>query len=186
MVTSTEKEYVLIREILAGKPVSSADRYLVHKRIFKSEEDITKIRKVIQITEKTYEYLLQNIHSGMYEYEIEALIAYQFRLHRGIESFPSIVASGPNACILHYTANNRKIETGDLILIDFGIELDVYGADISRTFVVGEIMSPRQQEIYNAVLDVKRFAETTLKPGITRTNWNKGVKEYMFTVCSGL
>ncbi len=91
----------------------------------------------------------------MYEYEIEAMIAYQFRLHRGIEAFPSIVASGSNACILHYTANNRKIETGDLVLIDFGIEIGGYGADISRTFVVGGIMNSRQQEIYDAVLQVK-------------------------------
>ena len=91
----------------------------------------------------------------MYEYEIEAMIVYQFRLHRGIEAFPSIVASGSNACILQYTANNRKIETGDLVLIDFGIEIGGYGADISRTFVVGGIMNSRQQEIYDAVLQVK-------------------------------
>lgn len=60
----------------------------------------------------------------MYEYEIEAMIAYQFRLHHGVEAFPSIVASGPNACTLHYTANDRQIHDGDLLLIDFGIEIE--------------------------------------------------------------
>lgn len=71
-------------------------------------------------------------------------------------------------------------------MIDFGIELDGYGADISRTFAVGGVMNPRQQQIYDAVLDVKRFAEGTLTPGVTRKNWNIGVKEYMFTVCQKL
>lgn len=71
-------------------------------------------------------------------------------------------------------------------MIDFGIELDGFGADISRTFAVGEIMNSRQQELYDAVLDVKSFAESTLKPGITRKNWNRGVKEYMFAVCQKL
>lgn len=110
VIASTEKEYTLIREILAGKPVSSADRYLVQKRICKSEEDIAKIQKAIQITEKIYDYIRQNTQPDMYEYEIEAMISCQFKLNRGTEAFPSIVASGPNACIIHYTANNRKIE----------------------------------------------------------------------------
>lgn len=60
----------------------------------------------------------------MYEYEIEALIAHGFRRQHGTEAFPSIVASGVNSCTLHYTANTRKIETGDIVLIDFGIELN--------------------------------------------------------------
>jgi Xaa-Pro aminopeptidase len=100
----------------------------------------------------------------MYEYEIEALVAYGFRRYHGTEAFPTIVASGPNACILHYTKNTRQLQEGDLILLDFGMELDGYGADISRTFPVGGIFSPRQQELYNAVLDVKQFAESILKP----------------------
>lgn len=185
-VAATEKEYTLIREILAGKIISSADRHLIQKRIVKSEHDILKIQKAIEVTEKTYNYLIQNVRPGMYEYEIEAMIAYQFRLHHGIEAFPSIVASGPNACTLHYTLNNRQVEAGDLVLLDFGIELDGYGADISRTFVVGGVMNPRQQELYDAVLDVKQFAESTLKPGISRKNWNIGAKEYMFAVCRKL
>lgn len=121
----------------------------------------------------------------MYEYEIEAMIAYGFRRHHGTEAFPTIVASGANSCTLHYTANTRKIETGDIVLIDFGIELDGYGADISRTFSVGGF-SPRQQRIYDAVLDVRDFAERELVPGITRRAWATRVKEYMYEVCKKL
>ena len=72
----------------------------------------------------------------MYEYEIEVLIAHGFRRHHGTEAFPTIVASGINSCTLHYTKNTRRIESDDVVLIDFGIELGGYGADISRTFAV--------------------------------------------------
>lgn len=72
----------------------------------------------------------------MYEYELEAMVAYGFRKCHGVEAFPTIVASGPNSCTLHYTANTRKLKHGDIVLLDFGIELDGYGADISRTFAV--------------------------------------------------
>jgi len=99
----------------------------------------------------------------MYEYEIEALVAYGFRKYHGIEAFPTIVASGPNGCILHYTKNTRKVQKGDLVLLDFGIEIDGYGADISRTFPVDSNFSLRQQEFHDAVVDVKQFAESMLR-----------------------
>ncbi len=185
-VSSTEREYGLLRESLRGKNILDAGNILMNKRCIKSESDITKIRRSIELTEKTYQFLQNNTKTGMYEYEIEAMIAYQFRLYHGTEAFPSIVASGPSACTLHYTANSRQIESGDLILIDFGIELDGYGADISRTFAIDGTMNLRQQELYDAVLDVKHFAEQTLRPGINRKDWNLQVKEYMFRVCQNL
>lgn len=185
-VASTESEYRFLRAILEGKQVSSADRYLIQKRLIKSPEDIEKIKKVIDLTEKTYRYITENVRPGMYEYEIEAMIAYQFRLYRWIEAFPTIVASWLKGCTLHYTALDRQIGEGDLILIDFGIEFDGYGADISRTFPVSGVFTPRQQEIHDAVMEVKHFAESILKPGITRKEWNIAVKEYMYSVCQRL
>ncbi len=185
-VASTESEYRFLRAILEGKQVSSADRYLIQKRLIKSPEDIEKIKKVIDLTEKTYRYITENVRPGMYEYEIEAMIAYRFRLERGTEAFPSIVANGPNACTLHYTAHDRQIQSGELILLDFGIEVDGYGADISRTFPVSGGFTLRQKEIHDAVMDVKQFAESTLKPGITRKAWNIGVKDYMYSTCQKL
>lgn len=183
---STVSDYQVIREMLAGRQVSSADRHLTQKRLVKSTSDIEKIQRAIEITEKTYNYLIQNVRPGIYEYEIEAMIAYQFRLHHGTEAFPSIVASGPSACTLHYTAHDRQVQSWDLILIDFGIELDGYGADISRTFAVDGVMNPRQQLLYDAILEVKRYAESTLRPWITRKEWNLGIKDYMFEMCKKL
>ena len=185
-VTSTESEYRILRGMLEGRQFSSADRYLIQKRLYKSPKDIEKIRKSIRITEETYRYIVEQVRPGMYEYEIEAMVAYQFRLHGYTEAFPTIVASGANACILHYTAHSRQVCRGDLILIDFGIEIDGYGADISRTFAVSGEFSPRQQEIYDAVMDVRRYAESTLMPGITRDVWKTDVKGYMYGVCKKL
>lgn len=159
---------------------------IVHEmRTIKSHEEIAKIQNCIRITESIYEEILEKIQPWMYEYEIEALIAHGFRRHNGTEAFPTIVASGVNSCTLHYTKNNRQIESGDIVLIDFGIELWWYGSDISRTFAVWWL-SQKQQAIYDAVEDVKRFAEDTLKPGITRRAWNLGVKEYMYNTCTRL
>ncbi len=185
-VASTEKDSLWIRSLLAGKSLWSAQRHLIEKRLFKSREDIAKIKRAIEITEKTYNYITTNVRHWMYEYEIEAMIAYQFRLHRGTEAFPTIVASWPNACTLHYTAHDCRLKEWDLILLDFGIEIDGYGADISRTFPVSWTFSPRQQLLYDAVCDVKMFAEQTLKPGMTRKAWNIWVKEYMYRQCENL
>jgi Xaa-Pro aminopeptidase len=161
-------------------------RSIVHEiRMIKTPEETEKIRNCIRITESIYEEIIEKIHPWMCEYEIEAMIAYGFRRHHGTEAFPTIVASGANSCTLHYTANTRKIETGDIVLLDFGIELDGYGADLSRTFAVGGF-SPRQQRIYDAVLEVRDFAERELVPGITRRAWAIRVKEYMYEVCKRL
>lgn len=110
---------------------------IIHRlRLLKTPDEIQKIQKVIKITNYIFSYIQEYAKPGMYEYEIDAMVAYQFRIHQGIEAFPSIVASGPNGCILHYTHNNRQINQGDLVLLDFGIEIDGYGADISRTFSI--------------------------------------------------
>ena len=170
------------QELWNNKPWQS----IVHElRMIKTPDEIAKIENCIRITTSIYDEVVAQVQPWMYEYEIEALIAYGFRRHNGTEAFPSIIASGINSCTLHYTQNTRKIESGDIILIDFGIELGGYGADISRTFTVWGF-SERQQEIYDAVEDVKRFAENTLKPGITRKAWNLWIKKYIYNTCTRL
>ncbi len=160
---------------------------IVHNlRIIKTPDEIQKIQKVVRITKEIFSHIQKNGHPWMYEYEIEAMIAYQFRLHQGVEAFPTIVASGPNSCILHYIQNNRKMNAGDVVLLDFGIEIDGYGADISRTFSISWEFSPRQKVIYDAVLDVKTFSEQILQPWISRKEWNMRVKNYMWEICQKL
>ncbi len=105
-------------------------------RMIKTDEEVENIRKAIAVTGFAYEKLRKNIRPGMYEYEVEALVAGVFREHHLIEAYPTIVASAGNACTLHYTSHTRQIESGDLVLVDFGAEYHGYAADITRIFPV--------------------------------------------------
>jgi Xaa-Pro aminopeptidase len=114
----------------------------------------------------------------MYEYEIEAEIARVFRSHHLTEAYPSIVSSGPNTCILHYSAHTRQLQSGDLVLIDAGAEYMGYASDMTRTFSVSGF-TPRQLAVYSAVERVKKIAENTLSPGISLTAYELIVRTAM-------
>lgn len=144
----------------------------------KSEEEIRKIRTAIDITHTAYDFIRANIKPYLYEYEIEAYIAGVFRAHHALEAYPTIVASGLNSCTLHYIRHDRKIGKNDHILIDFGAEYDGYAADISRVFFVGDI-SLRQKAVHSAVLEVKKFAENLLRPGVKKSEYERQVRTYM-------
>jgi len=106
--------------------------------------------------------------SGASEHEIEATIDFAFRRLGGTgPAYPSIVASGPNATILHYTENSRVLEDGDLLLIDAGAEYDHYCADVTRTYPVAAAFSPEQRQIYGIVLAAQKAAIGKVAPGVT-------------------
>jgi Xaa-Pro aminopeptidase len=106
----------------------------------------------------------------MYEYQIEAELVHHF-MQEGLRSvaYPSIVAGGKNACVLHYTDNADKLKNGDLLLIDAGAECDHYAADITRTFPVSGRFSEPQKQLYQLVLDAQTAAMEQIKPG---TPWH--------------
>src|SRR4029450_1175211 len=102
----------------------------------------------------------------MYEYEVQAALEFVFRRHGSPRNaYPSIVASGPNACILHYTENNRRMEDGDLLLIDAGCEYGYYAADITRTFPVNGRFTAAQRAMYELVLEAQLAAIAVAQPG---------------------
>jgi Xaa-Pro aminopeptidase len=103
----------------------------------------------------------------MYEYEVEAEIEYAFR-KGGAEdlAYPSIVAGGDNACILHYNSNREKLTDGSLLLIDAGGEMGLYASDITRTFPVNGKFTPAQKTIYELVLKAQKEAIAVIKPGL--------------------
>jgi Xaa-Pro aminopeptidase len=104
--------------------------------------------------------------AGAFEYELEAELLHEFRRHGAqFPAYTPIVASGPNACVLHYNANNRRTQDGDLVLIDAGCELDGYASDITRTFPVNGRFSPAQRELYELVLVAQQAAFAAIKPG---------------------
>lgn len=115
----------------------------------------------------------------MYEYEIEAEIARIFRKHHLTEAYPTIVASGSNTCVLHYTEHSRQIENGDLVLIDAGAEYMGYASDTTRTLFVGDSMSERIRQVYESVMHIKKIAENALIPKRSFTEYEYIVRNAM-------
>ncbi len=135
-------------------------------RLIKSKAEIKVMKKASEISAKAHMAAMQTCQPGMNELQIETELKYQFaRQGARFEAYPSIVASGENACILHYIENNTKMKDGDLLLIDAGAELENYASDISRTFPVNGKFSKQQKQAYEWVLKANMAAIKAAKPG---------------------
>ncbi len=128
--------------------------HLMHEmRLFKTDADMEFMRKACTVGSEALQLAMRAIRPGMNERELEALIEHYYRANGAFgPAFPTIVASGHNACILHYIENERDIEPNDLVLIDTGCELEMFNSDISRTFPAGGKFTPEQRSIYDIVL----------------------------------
>ena len=157
-----------------------AARLLHQLRAIKSPEEIRVLRQACAITGQAFRRLLGFVRPGVWEFEVEAEIVHEFmrRRSRG-PAYGSIVASGKNATVLHYTTNDNQCQAGDVILLDFGAEYANYAADLSRSIPVGGRFSPRQRQVYDAVLAVMDFAKTRLVPGAEIEAYHKAVGERM-------
>ncbi|GAB3305900.1 Xaa-Pro aminopeptidase [Hymenobacter tenuis] len=135
-------------------------------RAIKSDEEIRLMRRAADITEKAFRRLLGFVKPGVMEYEIEAEIYHEFlrNASRG-PAYGSIIASGANACILHYVSNDRECQDGDVLLMDFGAEFANYAADLSRSIPVNGKFTKRQRDVYEAVLRVMKSATSQLVAG---------------------
>jgi Xaa-Pro aminopeptidase len=149
-------------------PVAIADpRPILHRlRMVKSPTEIEMMRKAAKISAAAHNRAREFVKPGHYEYEVQAEIEHTFRLSGALgPGYPSIVASGPNACILHYTENDRQIQGNDLLLIDAGCSFDYYNGDITRTFPVSGQFTPEQKAIYDIVLDAQLQAIEEVQVG---------------------
>ncbi|SJM95876.1 proline aminopeptidase P II [Crenothrix polyspora] len=144
----------------------SLDRIVHDMRLFKSSEELKLMRRAAQVSAAAHIKAMQTCKPGLYEYQIEAELVHHFMQH-GLRytAYPSIVAGGKNACVLHYTDNADKLKNGDLLLIDAGAECDHYAADITRTFPVSGRFSEPQKLLYQLVLDAQYAALEQVKPG---------------------
>ena len=132
---------------------------LLHEmRLIKSQDEVAALRECARITAGAHIEAMGRTRPGMLEYELEAVFQYHFRRAGGQEAYPSIVASGRNACVLHYIKNNCRIEADDLILIDAGVEKDYQNADVTRTFPATGRFSGAGRDIYDLVLEVQKRA----------------------------
>ena len=149
-------------------------------RSVKEEEELKLMQYACDITKKGIERLLKFIKPGVWEYEIEAELAHEFLMNRSKGfAYTPIIASGKNACVLHYIENNKQCKDGDLILLDVGAEYANYASDLTRCFPVNGRFTARQKEVYNAVLHVKNEAQKMLVPGTIIPEYHKEVGRIM-------
>ncbi len=140
--------------------------FVAELRKIKSTAEVALLQKAIDITLEAQRDAAAAIRPRAYEYEAQAALEAAFTRNGAQRpGFFSIVGSGPNSCVLHYNDNRRKMEEGDLVVVDIGAEYDYYTADVTRTFPVSGKFTPRQREIYQLVLDAQKAAEAAFKPG---------------------
>jgi Xaa-Pro aminopeptidase len=159
-------EFIDIRKQLAGL------------RMVKQEIELAAIQKAIDITTKTFKAVLKSTNYE-FEFEVAADLEAGFR-KRGADgvAYQSIVASGKNACTLHYIVNNCALEAKELLLIDAGAEFSNYAADITRTYAFGE-PGKRQLAVHEAVLDAQEHAFSLLKPGVVLKDYEQAMEHYL-------
>ena len=150
---------------------------ILHRlRSVKDTLEIEVMQQACDITKSGVNRLLEFIKPGVWEHHIEAELAHEFLMNssRGFAYTP-IVASGKNACVLHYVENNKECFDGDVILLDVGAEYANYASDLTRCIPVNGRFTPRQKEVYNAVLHVKNESEKLLVPGTMMAAYHKQV-----------
>jgi Xaa-Pro aminopeptidase len=153
--------------VIAPGELVSLEHILHEMRLFKSKDELALMRRAAEVSAHAHIKAMQKCRPGMYEYQIEAELLYHF-VQEGLRAvaYPSIVAGGKNACVLHYTDNTAKLKSGDLLLIDAGAECDHYAADITRTFPVSGRFTEAQKQLYQLVLDAQLAAIEQVKPGL--------------------
>ncbi|RAV99892.1 aminopeptidase P family protein [Pseudochryseolinea flava] len=156
-------------------------------RSVKSAEEINLLQEACDITEKAFRRVLGFVKPGVMEYEIEAEYAHEFlRLGSRGFAYTPIIASGANACVLHYIENDQQCMDGDLLLLDVGAEYANYNADLTRTIPVSGKFTKRQRDVYNAVLRIKKAATKMLKPGELYYEYHKEVQKITESELIGL
>ena len=156
------------KESLAPRAVHDLQPMLHEMRLFKSACEVAVMKAAGEISARAHKRAMQFAAPGCYEYQLEAEIHHEFAM-AGARSpaYSTIVGSGENACILHYTQNNAQVNDGDLILIDAGAEYQGYAADITRTFPANGKFTHAQREIYSVVLKAQKSVLDMLAPGVT-------------------
>ena len=177
------KDLRFANELSERYPTHVFDRaapIMTELRKIKSPVEIELIKKAGEITGKAFKRVCEYVKAGVREYEIQAQIEYIFTMSGANgNAYRPIIASGANACVLHYIDNDEVCNEGDLLLMDFGAEYANYAADITRTIPVNGKFTKRQKECYEAVLRVHDKAVQLLVPGTTIDAFNKEVNKLM-------
>ncbi len=169
----------------APSELVALDHLLHEMRLFKSRAESSVMRQSAKIAVSAHARAMLAARPGMMEYELEAEFLHEFRRHGAECSYPPIVATGANACVLHYRSNDAQLADGDLVLIDAGCELQMYASDVTRTWPVNGTFSKPQRELYDVVLEANHAATKVAQVGnhwndphdVAVTEITKGLKE---------
>lgn len=152
--------------ITAPAEIHDVRALLDEMRLFKDDTELALMRRAGAISGEAHRRAMRAASPGRFEHEIEAELLHEFRANGAqAPAYTPIVAGGANACILHYVDNNRRLNDGDLLLIDAGCEVDGYASDITRTFPVNGKFSAAQRDVYQLVLTAQAAAIEQVKPG---------------------
>lgn len=183
-------ELLAAQKLQATYPLHKYERsgpIMAELRAIKQDEEIAVIQHACNITEQAFRKVLRTLKPGMMEYEVESHVIQTFIANKAEgHAYTPIIASGGNACVLHYIQNNRECKDGDMLLMDFGSNYAHYASDLSRTIPVNGKFTDRQKEVYNACLRVHNYAKEHMVAGESLNQFNLKIREVMAEELIGL
>jgi Xaa-Pro aminopeptidase len=149
-------------------------------RPVKSADEIATLKIAAEITAAAEREAMRSARPGMFEYQIQSVIEHVFTVNGATRpGFSTIVGSGKNSCILHWSINTRKTEPGDVVVMDIGAEYGMYTADITRTIPISGMFSKRQRDVYEVVLKANEAAIAMVAPGVSMADINAKVNDVL-------
>lgn len=184
-------------ETAYGSAVSMADyvgiervidvtEIFVRSRMLKFPEEVEAIKHAAVISDIAIKSMLHEMKPGNNENDMASKFLYEAHKHQGGLMFDTIIASGKEATVLHYIENNQELKDGELVLMDLGVCVNGYGADISLTYPVNGTYSPRQKEVYEVVLETYEAVIAAIRPGVSLLELNELAKEKLAQGCRTL
>ena len=169
LIDAIEQVKLKVRTGVTAPTAMLAIEPLLHEqRLIKSEAEIALMQRAADISAQAHVEAMEQVKPGLFEYQLEGTIRnYCAQNGSRFDAYSSIVGAGANACVLHYTANDQQIQSGDLILIDAGCEVNHYASDITRTFPANGQFSDEQKALYQVVLDAQLAAIDAVRPNNT-------------------
>lgn len=183
-------EILFAKKLMAKFPLHKYERSapIMHDlRLSKSKYEVDLMKEAMDITRKGFLRALKFIKPGVWEYEIEAELIHEYLSNRGTGfAYEPIVATGENACVLHYVSNDVQCKAGEMVLMDCAAEYANYNADLTRTVPVSGKFTKRQKDVYNAVLRVHNEARSMMRAGVVLNDLNLEVGKIMESELIGL
>ena len=166
-----------VKRVLPGAPIKNLSPILEDLRWSKSPREVEIMRKACRITAEGFREAARTTKPGLYEYELEGLISYIFRKNGSNGPAFQIIGSGPNSCVLHHMSNDRRMESGELVVLDIGADYHAFSTDLTRTLPVSGKFTPEQRKIYGLVLEAQKKALAVVKPGATLADVHRAAFE---------